>query len=90
MRNRSNQDPLNYPIKLNNKISALEASIDRGDGRPTAASYEVQKLLDKLLGEEQGKLAGVLDNSLPSVNRVLAERNLKPLVPAKEETKAEP
>jgi hypothetical protein len=90
VRNRSNQDPLNFPIKLNNKLSALEASIDRGDGKPTAASYEVQKLLDGRLGEEAGKLAGVLDTSLPGVNRMLAVHNLKELVPTKEETKAEP
>ena len=90
VRNRSNQDPLNFPIKLNNKISALEASIDRGDGKPTAAAYEVQKVLDRQLGEEAGKLAGVLDHSLPEVNSALARHNLQPLVPTKEETKTEP
>jgi hypothetical protein len=90
VRNRSNQDPLNFPIKLNNKLSALQASVDRGDGKPTAASYEVQKLLDSRLAEEAGKLTGVLDTSLPGVNRMLAAHNLKELVPTKEETKAEP
>ena len=90
VRNRSNQDPLNFPIKLNNKLSALQASIDRGDGKPTAAAYEVQKLLDARLGEEAGKLAGVLDTSLLGVNSMLTRHNLKELVPTKEETKAEP
>jgi len=90
VRNRSNQDPLNFPIKLNNKISALQASIDRGDGKPTAAAYEVQKLLDRQVGEEAGKLAGVLDSTLPQVNAMLAQRKLQPLVPTKEETKTEP
>jgi uncharacterized phage infection (PIP) family protein YhgE len=90
VRNRSSQDPLNFPIKLNNKISALQASIDRGDGKPTAGAYEVQKLLDRQLGEEAGKLAGVLDASLPQVNAMLAQRHLQPLVPTREETKAEP
>jgi hypothetical protein len=50
----------------------------------------VQKLLDGRLGEEAGKLAAVLDTSLPSVNRMLAAHNLKELVPTREETKAEP
>src|SRR5262249_44022912 len=39
VRNRSGQDPLNFPIKLNNKLAALGSSIERGDGKPTASSY---------------------------------------------------
>src|SRR5690606_28039918 len=40
-RNRSNQDPLNYPIKLNNKIAALLNIVDGADSRPTDQSYTV-------------------------------------------------
>ena len=38
VQNRSGQDPLNFPIKLNNKIAALGASVEHGDGKPTTAS----------------------------------------------------
>jgi hypothetical protein len=38
MRNQSNQDPLNFPIKLNNRIAALRRSVETGDARPTNAS----------------------------------------------------
>ena len=34
-RNRSNQDPLNYPIRLNNKLAALQGTVESGDARPT-------------------------------------------------------
>ena len=37
VRNRSGQDPLNFPIKLNNRIGALGRSVSTGDARPTAA-----------------------------------------------------
>ena len=90
VRNRSNQDPLNFPIKLNNKISALQASIDRGDGKPTAAAYEVQKLLAARLAEEQDRLDSLLQGSLGGVNRLLAGHNLKELVPTKVETPPPP
>ena len=40
-KNRSGQDPLNFPIKLNNRIAALGSSVERGDARPTAAAYVV-------------------------------------------------
>ena len=30
-RNRSSQDPLNYPIRLNNKLAALQGLVESGD-----------------------------------------------------------
>ncbi len=41
MRNQSGQDPLNYPIKLNNRIGALLGVVLGGEARPTDASYQV-------------------------------------------------
>ena len=43
VRNRSNQDPLNFPIKLNNRLAALRRSVETGDARPTDAAYVVFK-----------------------------------------------
>jgi photosystem II stability/assembly factor-like uncharacterized protein len=34
-RNRSSQDPLNFPIKLNNKLAALQSIVEIGDYKPT-------------------------------------------------------
>src|SRR5258708_32205131 len=49
VRNRSNQDPLNFPIKLNNQIAALMRVIETGDAKPTDQSYVVFKeLTDRL------------------------------------------
>jgi hypothetical protein len=88
VRNRSGQDPLNFPIKLNNKIAALGASVEHGDGKPTTASYEVYKLLNGKLAEQQNKLDSLLKSTLPSVNKQLTDRSLKELVPTKTETPA--
>src|SRR5262249_47758851 len=38
-RNRSSQDPLNFPIKLNNKLAALQSIVEYGDNKPTDQSY---------------------------------------------------
>ena len=86
VRNRSGQDPLNFPIKLNNKIAALGASVEHGDGKPTTASYEVYKLLNAKLAEQQTQLDTLLKSTLPSVNKQLTDRSLKELVPTKTET----
>jgi len=53
-RNQSSQDPLNYPIKLNNKLAALQSIVETGDNRPTDASYQVFR---ELKGELQVQLA---------------------------------
>jgi len=88
VRNRSGQDPLNFPIKLNNKIAALGSTVQHGDGKPTASSYEVYDLLHKRLVEEQSKLDNLLKSDLPGVNKALADRKLAALVATKTETPA--
>ncbi|HUB83879.1 MAG TPA: hypothetical protein VMB03_34025 [Bryobacteraceae bacterium] len=88
VRNRSGQDPLNFPIKLNNKIAALGSSVEHGDGKPTTASYEVFRLLNGKLVEQQNKLDALLKSTLPSVNKQLTDHSLKELVPTKTETTA--
>jgi hypothetical protein len=41
MRNQSGQDPLNFPIKLNNRLASLRRSLETGDARPTDGAYRV-------------------------------------------------
>jgi hypothetical protein len=89
VRNRSGQDPLNFPIKLNNKIAALGSTVQHGDGKPTASSYEVYDLLHKRLLDEQAKLDGVLQSELPGVNKELTDRKLAVLTVTKTETPAQ-
>ncbi len=87
VRNRSGQDPLNFPIKLNNKLAALQSSIERGDGKPTAGSYEVFKVLTDLLAVQRGRLDAALKTDLPAANKLLAERHLEALTVTTTETK---
>ncbi len=45
VRNESRQDPLNFPIKLNNKIASLGGIVDSGEAKPTDGAYTVFKEL---------------------------------------------
>jgi len=45
VKNQSAQDPLNFPIKLNNRLASLRRSIENGDARPTDGAYQVFKEL---------------------------------------------
>jgi len=53
---QSSQDPLNFPIKLNNKIAALQGVIESADVRPTEQAYSVFRTLSNGLDEQLGKL----------------------------------
>ena len=51
VKNQSGQDPLNFPIRVNNRLAYLRKSVESGDGLPTKGSREVFKLLkDELSG----------------------------------------
>ncbi|MGE5199125.1 MAG: hypothetical protein ACM3H9_05765, partial [Rhodospirillaceae bacterium] len=78
-RNRSSQDPLNYPIKLNNKLAALQGVVEAGDGKPTRQSYEVFKELSSRLDAELAKLDAVLKSDLPPFNAEIAKKRLEPV-----------
>ncbi len=77
VRNRSGQDPLNFPIKLNNQLAALERSIMTGDGRPTAQSYVVLKELNDRLEAVKARLREALAVNLSQVNAVLEQKGLE-------------
>jgi photosystem II stability/assembly factor-like uncharacterized protein len=78
-RNRSNQDPLNYPIKLNNKLAALQSIVDTGDNKPTAQDYAVFKELSARLDAQFERLDSMVGVDLVSLNRMLAGRKLEPV-----------
>jgi hypothetical protein len=80
VRNRSNQDPLNFPIKLNNKLAALLGVVEGSENRPTEQSYEVFQYLSDLLDAELETLRDILQNDMPSLNQRLDGLGLDPVV----------
>ena len=73
-RNRSNQDPLNFPIRLNNRLASLRRSVETGDARPTDGAYAVFKELSGELDEHLGALRTLFGERLDAINeRIVAE-----------------
>ena len=89
VRNQSGQDPLNYPIKLNNKIAALSGVVGGTDAKPTSQSYTVFNDLSSQLDRQLSALRGALI-VLPSINATLKAAGLPPIVPSTEEIKPSP
>lgn len=81
VRNRSRQDPLNFPIKLNNKIAALLGVVLTGDYRPTDQAYEVFADLSAQLQVQLDELRMIIDTDLADFNRSLGILNLDPIIP---------
>ncbi len=79
VKNESRQDPLNFPIKINNKLAALLNGVSRGDFPPTEQSRQVFDRLDGLLQEEMTRLQVIIDQDLARLNELLREEGLDPI-----------
>ena len=64
VKNQSNQDPLNYPIKLNNKLAALLGLVEGSESRPTDQSYSVFRRLAELLDTQLKEMEIVIIRDL--------------------------
>jgi hypothetical protein len=79
-RNRSSQDPLNFPIRLNNKLAALQGLVEFGDNKPTDQSYAVFTDLSGQLDRQLAALTALVNGDLAEFNRGLAREKLPPVV----------
>ena len=76
---RSRQDPLNFPIRLNDKMAALLGLGNFGDGAPTASMEAVRQQLDQAIEKELETLRGLWKNELEALNALAREHQI-PLV----------
>ncbi|MBK9929984.1 MAG: glycosyl hydrolase [Saprospiraceae bacterium] len=70
-RNKSNQDPINYGIKLNNRLAFLLGEQGQGDFPPTEQARQVKELVTRLMDQELKSLSETMKNNLPSVNQLI-------------------
>ena len=77
VRNQSSQDPLNFPIKLNNKLGSLLGIVESAEARPTRQSYEVFDLLSEQLDRELEQLTLIIEQDLPQLNELLRSLGLE-------------
>ncbi len=66
--NQSSQDPLNFPIKLNNRLSSLVGVVSTGDYRPTRQAIEVRDVLLKEIDELLAKQSKTVKEGLDEFN----------------------
>ncbi len=79
VKNQSGQDPLNFPIRTNNRLASLLRVAVTGEGRPTS---NVEPIFDELVAElkaEQDALDKTLASDLVALNRMLSRIKKEPV-----------
>ncbi|MGE5242765.1 MAG: VPS10 domain-containing protein [Betaproteobacteria bacterium] len=76
---QSGEDPLNFPIMLNNKIAAIQGVVESADDAPTEQSYEVFQTLSGQLNQQLNTLDSTVKTELPKVNQLLERQKLEPI-----------
>lgn len=72
-KNQSGQDPLNFPIRLNNKLAAVASTASAGDYRPTDQAMAVKDELTAGVDAELAKLRTLLETDLPAFNQMVRD-----------------
>ena len=75
-RNRSSEDPLNYPIRLDNKLSLLTDEVDSADSAPTDPTTAVYEDIAGQIDVQLARLKEVLDTDLRSFNQLVREHDI--------------
>jgi hypothetical protein len=87
-KNRSNQDPLNFPIKLTNKLSHVGSLSSQGDYAPTKQAKEVKEEMTKKIDDQLGKFRTLRDTQLPEFNRQVREKGVDAILLKEEKLKS--
>ena len=74
--NQSVQDPLNYGIKVNNRLAFLLADQQRGDFPPTDQAEGVYDQLSNELDGYLDKLDNLLEEKLDRINQLAGEKGV--------------
>jgi photosystem II stability/assembly factor-like uncharacterized protein len=73
------EDPLNFGIKLNNRIASLHSVIESVDGRPTDQTSQVFDELNAQLQTQLQKLRTTVGTDVPSFNQLIASHGQAPI-----------
>ena len=79
-KNRSRQDPLNFPIKLNNKLAYLTSVAGRGNFAPTDQSIAFKNEVVALIDKELELWYQLKNEDLPKFNAMVKERSVDAII----------
>ena len=75
-KSKSNQDPLNFPIRLNNKLAHLNSLTRIGNYAPTQQAIDFKNEIVKEIDIELAKLYSLFDNGVKKLNQKVKESSI--------------
>ncbi|MEA3247178.1 MAG: glycosyl hydrolase [Gemmatimonadota bacterium] len=81
VKNQSGQDPLNFPIRINNRLANLLSMVQRGDGAPLANWPSLFEEYKKVLKVQTDRMAKVYATDLTAFNAELKRLGLPVINP---------
>jgi len=84
-KNRSRQDPLNFPVRLNNKLAHLNSLIQGSDFPPTEQMKEVRDEITRQIDSELATFQQIINTDLPNFNQQVKERSIDAIILKKKE-----
>jgi photosystem II stability/assembly factor-like uncharacterized protein len=82
-KNKSDQDMLNYPIMLNNKLSHLAALANVGYNRPTEQMYALKAELDDEINAYLDNWSEIQEKQIKNLNQMIRTANIDAVYLAK-------
>ena len=75
-KNKSGQDPLNFPIRLTNKLAHLNSLVGMDDFPPTSQDIAVKDVLTTAILTELGKLDALIAGEIKTFNAAFNKNQL--------------
>lgn len=79
-KNRSGQDPLNFPIRLNNKLGHLNSLQAMGDYKPTDQAVAFKKEITAEIDKELNKLKVIFEIDIPAFNKMVKQKDVDAVI----------
>jgi photosystem II stability/assembly factor-like uncharacterized protein len=79
-KNQSSQDPLNFPIRLNNKLAALGGVVGGAEYAPTTQAFAVYDEVVGQIDAELQKLRKIMTADVPAFNQLVKDQNIPAVV----------
>ncbi len=80
VKNKSGQDPLNFPIRLNNKLGHLNSLLSMGDYPPTTQDKAFFEQISSVIDTELKKIGEVFNKDVPDLNREIKRKEIDAIV----------
>ena len=75
-KNHASEDPLNFPIKLNDKLAGVGDSAATGSNTPTAQQIAVRDELVAQIDAQLAQLKAIWDTDLPAFNKLVSDQKV--------------